>query len=98
MRLTEVQRDIITSVVTRGLGASSEVWLFGSRIDDTKRGGDIDLLIRTDVALSLINRARIKMELESLLGLPIDIVSQNRNAIATPFQIIAQSSATRLDI
>lgn len=98
MRLTENQREIITSVVTRSLGASSEVWLFGSRTDDAKRGGDVDLLIRADVSLSLINRARIKMELESLLGLAIDIVSQNLNAVATPFQIITRSTATQLDI
>ncbi|HET9114371.1 MAG TPA: nucleotidyltransferase domain-containing protein [Burkholderiales bacterium] len=98
MRLTDDQREIITTAVSRMFGQGSEVWLFGSRMDDAKRGGDVDLLIRTDVTLSLINRARIKMELESLLGLPIDIVSQNRNAVATPFQIIARSTATRLDI
>jgi predicted nucleotidyltransferase len=30
----------------------SRVWLFGSRVDDTQRGGDIDLLVETDAVLS----------------------------------------------
>lgn len=48
MRLTETQRHSIKSAVTSVIGEESRVWLFGSRVDDTQRGGDIDLLIETD--------------------------------------------------
>ena len=34
----------------------SRIWLFGSRADDIRRGGDIDLLVETDAELS--NRAQ----------------------------------------
>lgn len=44
MRLTDNQR---TLTVVGILGAGSQVWLFGSRVSDIKRGGDIDLLVKT---------------------------------------------------
>jgi predicted nucleotidyltransferase len=48
MRLTEQQRGIIRTTITETFGAETRVWLFGSRVDDNQRGGDIDLLIETD--------------------------------------------------
>lgn len=98
MRLTKQQKYTITQTVTRLAGTGSAVYLFGSRLNDQAKGGDIDLFIESDTPLSLIHRAQIKMELESQLGLPVDIVSKSRGAVATPFQIIAQSRSTQLEV
>jgi hypothetical protein len=46
MRLSDLQRDIFRKTVAEIFGAGAEVWLFGSRVDDNKRGGDIDLLVK----------------------------------------------------
>ena len=60
MRLTDQQRAIIRATVAETFGAGAEVWLFGSRVDDSKRGGDIDLLIETDQSdLNAIMRSEI---------------------------------------
>ena len=56
MRLTAEQIDLIKKAANRALGVSSRIWLFGSRADDTRRGGDIDLLVETDTELA--NRAQ----------------------------------------
>lgn len=48
MRLSDQQRSIIRTTVAETFGAEASVWLFGSRVDDSKLGGDIDLLIETD--------------------------------------------------
>ena len=45
MRLNEDQRTAIRNAVTRHFGPGATVLLFGSRVDDTKSGGDIDLLV-----------------------------------------------------
>jgi predicted nucleotidyltransferase len=48
MRLTAEQAKIIRSAVREIYGDDSQLWLFGSRVDDERRGGDIDLLVRPD--------------------------------------------------
>ena len=47
MRLSSETRQIIKREAADLLGADCEVRLFGSRLDDDQRGGDIDLLIAT---------------------------------------------------
>lgn len=96
MRLSKQQSNLILDVVKQFAGIDAQVYLFGSRLNDQLQGGDIDLFIESDQQLSLIQRAQIKMRLESLLGLPVDILSKGRHKQPTPFQVIAQSTALRL--
>lgn len=46
MRLSPEQREVIVETAHQIFGATACVKLFGSRIDDEKRGGDIDLLVQ----------------------------------------------------
>jgi predicted nucleotidyltransferase len=48
MRLTDEQIAAIKGLVSECFGVGAVVYLFGSRLDDAKRGGDIDLYIETD--------------------------------------------------
>lgn len=52
MRLDDKTREIIKSEVASQLGSEAIVRLFGSRVDDTQRGGDIDLLIEPGRSLA----------------------------------------------
>ena len=47
MRLTLQQQSVIRTTLNETFGEQANIWLFGSRVDDNKRGGDIDLLIET---------------------------------------------------
>lgn len=98
MRLTKQQTCIINQTVTRLIGMDATIYLFGSRLNDQAKGGDIDLFIESEKPLSLIHCALIKMELELQLGLPVDIVSKPLGVFAKPYQIIAQSSSVQLEI
>ena len=44
MRLTDYEKTVIFNAVTAE-DAAARVFVFGSRADDTARGGDIDLLV-----------------------------------------------------
>jgi predicted nucleotidyltransferase len=47
MRLTDQQRQILLAAVQQVLGSDVIVKLFGSRVDDFAKGGDIDLYVRS---------------------------------------------------
>ncbi len=98
MRLTKQQITIINQTVFRLAGMGASVYLFGSRLNDQAKGGDIDLIIESNEKLTLTHRAQIKMELESQLGLAVDIASKFRGAAATAFQNIAQSQSIKLEM
>ena len=52
MRLTEHQRSVLKKNFQKIFG-DGKIYLFGSRIDDSKKGGDIDLYISTKATDSL---------------------------------------------
>lgn len=57
MRLSEQQRKVIRDEVARSFGAGAWVHVFGSRLDDAERGGDIDLYIEAEgTAEELLDR------------------------------------------
>lgn len=47
MRISESDRQKILNTLKLYLAKTAVVYLFGSRVDDKKRGGDLDLLILT---------------------------------------------------
>jgi predicted nucleotidyltransferase len=95
MRLSTEQTRQITRTVSQLTGGSADVYVFGSRLDDTARGGDIDLLLESAAPLGLIQRARIKMELEAQLGLPAIPRTSPQHAIAGKPAPTGQPSVTR---
>lgn len=50
MRLTPDEIAAIKETSARHFGAAAGVWLFGSRLDEGTRGGDIDLLVDTNLS------------------------------------------------
>lgn len=96
MRLTPEQIALILRVVADQTGPGARVALFGSRVDDSRRGGDVDLLIENDPPLSGMQCAGIRLRLEAELFLPVDILVVRRKP--TAFQGIAQATAIPLGV
>jgi len=80
MRLTEIQIATINKLARKHFGEGTTVYLFGSRIDDHKKGGDIDLFIKhiNEFALTLESKIRFLAELKTEIGdRKIDVVFDN---------------------
>ena len=69
MRLTMFEISAIKNVFTEVFG-SGEIYLFGSRVDDNKRGGDIDLYLCPTLEFENIRSMKIEflIKLEELIG------------------------------
>ena len=53
----------------------TRITLFGSRANGTnKEDSDVDLIMEFCDAISLLTLARIKYELEDILGVPVDVI------------------------
>ena len=80
MRLGVDQISAIKSAV-KMVDADAEIKLFGSRIDDEKRGGDIDLLIDSSI-MGWREVAKLRGLLESNLGeQTIDIILKSKSDV-----------------
>jgi predicted nucleotidyltransferase len=75
MRLANNEIEAIKSSFTSVFG-TGHIYLFGSRIDDTQKGGDIDLYIDTDYNDNIqTKKIEFLVELKSKIGeQKIDVV------------------------
>jgi len=72
MRLKNKEIEIIKSTITN-IFEDVTVYLFGSRLDDNKRGGDIDLFVIAKNA-TLSHKIKALSKLQRQLHKPVDIV------------------------
>jgi len=92
MRITEQQHQTIKQIVFNLVG-DTQIILFGSRVDDTKKGGDVDLLItlQQPVKHPAQLSAKINVQLMRIFqGRKIDILLSAPNLKKFPIHTIAQ--------
>ncbi len=95
MRLTIAQIDIIREAARQNFGADALVWLFGSRVDDTKRGGDVDLYVEATRRDTLMPALRCKIALEDRLDLTVDLIVKELGK-DKPIYNLAKAQGVRL--
>lgn len=93
MRLSISEITAIKTIIA-DLDPCARIYLFGSRVDDTKRGGDIDLLIMSEI-LSADDRGKIRWKLWEQIGeQKIDILIAKDTT--DPFVQLACTTGTQL--
>lgn len=98
MRLTEEQIHCLVDATRRSFGANADIWLFGSRVDDKKKGGDIDIYIETDLEKDTV-KAKLKMRelIWPVFGeQKIDILVRRRSHDFSPIHEIARTTGKKL--
>ncbi len=79
MRLSQFEIETINTLAQKHFGSGTRVFLFGSRVEDNKKGGDIDLLIKSNKdALTIRKKISFLADLKSMIGdQKIDVVLDN---------------------
>ena len=89
MRLTRYQIDSIKSAGENVI-PGFKIYLYGSRTDDSKKGGDIDLMITGDRALTFEETSFFLDEIYKKIGVQrIDVASFTPNSDNTFFKLIS---------
>ncbi len=99
MRLSMEQQTTIKQLALEVFGADVRVSLFGSRLDDSVKGGDIDLLVSSDKVIenSLHKSLKLTAKLQLSLGdQPIDVLVIDPQTKLNPIHKHAQSTAQAL--
>ncbi|NBS53042.1 MAG: nucleotidyltransferase domain-containing protein [Spartobacteria bacterium] len=91
MRLDSKEIEAVRTMVETIVGKGSKVRVFGSRLNDSKRGGDLDLLVESDAPVDALRRADLKLDLEEKLALPVDIIFLEKGKKRSAFQELAYS-------
>ena len=97
MRLPPEQTEAIRQAAHQAFGVGTDVWLFGSRVDDNKRGGDIDLLLRPQQPdQAMTRKLKLLRLLEQQLGeRKIDILIETPDD-PRPIVRVAHETGVRL--
>lgn len=99
MRLAPHHVSTIRQLATQLAGEHARVWLFGSRVRDEARGGDVDLLLELDadvaepaqLAASLAARVSRSMD-----GRRVDVLVKAPNLMHLPIHTVALAEGVRL--
>lgn len=99
MRIDPAEAQMIRRVVEAQFGTETRLWLFGSRTDDTARGGDVDILV--DVGQAVENPAWAASCAESTLmralgGRRVDVVLAAPNLQETALHRLARRDGVPL--
>lgn len=72
MRLPAAERQAVARAAAATLPKGSEVLLFGSRLDDGARGGDLDLLLELPAELDAAARVELRSRFVARIYRQID--------------------------
>ena len=86
----EIKRDVIRAVVARHNASNARV--FGSVVHgNDNEASDLDILIDPTPKTSLMDVAKIQVELEALLGVKVDVLTPN--ALPEKFRLVVLAEA-----
>ncbi|HOT77411.1 MAG TPA: nucleotidyltransferase domain-containing protein [Candidatus Wallbacteria bacterium] len=79
MRISKAIAEFLKAEI-RGRMGPAAIYLFGSRADDSKRGGDIDILVISEREADFSIRSKIKINFYKKFGeRKLDLVFYRRN-------------------
>ncbi|MCB1213311.1 MAG: nucleotidyltransferase domain-containing protein [Chlamydiia bacterium] len=100
VRLSDLEIQEILNASKKAFGETAHVWLYGSRVNDEAKGGDIDLYIETDLNSEIVEgKLLMRRLLRSCFGeQKIDLLVHFRGDSAHPLGEIAKTRGLLLSL
>lgn len=103
MRLTTFEREAIAEAARNSFDRGTRVSLFGSRVDDAGRGGDIDLLVEAPVPMTaaewVSRRGAFVSRLYRSIGeRRIDVLLAGQGALAPPTPLLESARRQAVEL
>lgn len=76
MRLTDRENETVCRVLYEA-DPHGRIYLFGSRTDDIKKGGDIDLFFESSITLDLKHKLALEYRLSAECDTKVDLLVKN---------------------
>ncbi len=86
MRLSPTELNALCAIMGE-LDPAGSIYLYGSRTDDTRRGGDIDVYLQASRVIDLETRLRTQYRLQQACDTRVDLLVKNPSQ---PIQAIHQ--------
>lgn len=98
MRITQTEQTALYQATKKTFGEAAVIWMFGSRADDTKHGGDIDLYIETDMQNNIVQaKIDFRNQIYPTFGeQKIDLVVRRRHFPLEAFHELARESGVEI--
>ena len=95
MRLTRREQKIITEAI-HALDQEAQIYLFGSRVDDRSKGGDIDLLVISH-NLEFADVLKLRRTILDQIGWQqLDLIIKKHSELKEPFVVEAIETGVKL--
>lgn len=95
MRISKELLKNSVNIISNHYGNEVKIWIFGSRVDDNQRGGDVDIFLEniSVIEIDAIKRIRCQSQLTELFDLKVDLIVGNGNK---PIHQIAKATGVRI--
>lgn len=95
MRLSSRELQALRSIIGE-LDPAGCLYLYGSRVDDSRRGGDIDVYLQASRPIDLKTQLGVQYRLELACDTRVDLLIQNPGQPAQPIHQIAREQGVLL--
>lgn len=95
MRLNSKEITSIRHILGE-LDPAGQIYLFGSRVDDSRKGGDIDIFLNASRIIELKTQLTIQYRLTTACNTHVDLLVKNPNQSMQPIHEIALETGIKL--
>jgi len=97
MRLSTEQKRIVSDTANDVAGRPIHISVFGSRIRDEAKGGDLDLLVESIPPLNILEKSRLVSRLQDRLMIPVDVIAAEPGSPDRAIVAIAKGTAVSIE-